>query len=34
MARASANGAATLGKYGGGGGGAASESLHVSDYKY
>lgn len=34
MARAAANGAATLGKYGGGAGGAATESLHVRDYKY
>ena len=36
MVRASANGAATQGKYGGAGGAAAgaSESLHVSNYKY
>jgi fructose-bisphosphate aldolase, class I len=34
MARAAANGAATLGKYGGGAAGAATESLHVSNYKY
>lgn len=34
MARAKANGEASLGKYGGGAGGAAGESLHVSNYKY
>jgi fructose-bisphosphate aldolase, class I len=34
MVRAKANGEASLGKYGGGGGGAATESLHVSNYKY
>ena len=34
MARADANGAATLGAYGGGAAGAATESLHVSNYKY